>query len=74
VTGTRVPVLLLAAVGLLAECGDLGCGGGWAASDTASATDAVHVEAQALALCANASMLYRHGQSVPDAGVSCLPP
>lgn len=27
------------------------CGGGWASSDTASATDAVHLEQAALSLC-----------------------
>lgn len=80
-------------LGFVASFG-CGCGGGWADADTKAATDAVHIEATALALCeddggpckpsqvraleraslcANSSMLARHGQLVPDAGISCQP-
>lgn len=41
--------LVVYALFLLAQCG---CGGGWAPADTKSATDAVHLEAMALSLCA----------------------
>lgn len=77
---------------LLGACGQA-CGGSWSDSDAKSATDAVHLEAIALslcapdgdacapgqvraleraALCANASMLYRHDVAF-EAGVQCQP-
>lgn len=81
-------------LGLLASYG-CGCGGGWADSDTKSATDAVRAQmmiesicggeggacnpAQVRALervsyCSSESMLFRHGQSLPDGGITCPPP
>ncbi len=70
-----------------------GCGGGWTAADTQSATDNVHAQMlieqmcadagacvpsqvralERAALCGNSSMLARHGQAVPEAGVQCQP-
>jgi hypothetical protein len=83
---------LVYALFLVAQCG---CGGGWASSDTKSATDIVHESMAQLSLCADdagtcnasqirataradvcaaSSMLFRHDQALPDAGVQCAPP
>jgi hypothetical protein len=63
------------------------CGGSWTSADQASTADAVRLNlladqmldggaARALergAFCSEASILSRHGGSVPDASIRCTP-